>query len=215
MWKWGDGSFGLLWILAANQSIQPRPCCPCRNSQVMARGMQYVLDASKEDAVLLPGPNAYWVSGILSLKQLLGSTTLACWNSYRRLGLLPMYIFPCTWFDYLVWKYIWQCCFKYIVAISATLERLQCVTATDPIVSMLTLVCKKAMFNVLLSVAAGSLGDTNCPMKIELWFNLRRVVNQVIVLFVQPIIALLIISSCRKLLWWICKSLFKTQSLKF
>lgn len=74
-------------------------------------------------------------------------------------------------------------------------------TVTDPIVSMLTLVCKKAMFNVLLSVAAGSLGDTNCLMKIELWFNLRRVVNQVIVLFVQPIIALLIISSCRKLLW--------------
>lgn len=74
-------------------------------------------------------------------------------------------------------------------------------TITDPIVSMLTLVCKKAMFNVLLSVATGSLGDTNCPMKTELWFNLRRVANQVIVLFVQPIIASLIISSCRKLLW--------------
>ncbi|KAB0372094.1 hypothetical protein FD755_015886 [Muntiacus reevesi] len=37
-------------------------------------------------------------------------------------------------------------------------------------------------------------------MKTELWFNLRRVINQVIVLFVQSVITLLIIPSCRKFL---------------
>lgn len=214
LWKWGGGRFGLFWIVAPNPCVQPRPCCSFRNSQVMACGMQYVLGAFKENAMLLSWQNACWLSS-MNIKPIAApGINHTCLLKFRLLGFLPIYVFTvlCTWFGYLIWKYIQKCHFKYIVAISATFEWLQCVAIASPVVRMFTLVCEKAVFNALFSMAARSLGDTGCLLKTGLCFNLRRVMNQVIVLFVPSLFALSIILPCRKFLWSVYKILFTTQS---